>query len=102
MDKTYKVGEKAVERYLVVEVEKRGGECLKYTNANKAGYPDRLVMLPGGITAWAEVKGTGIRPRPLQIERFKRLRQLGQRVSVVDCYDAVDRLLLRLLEGGEK
>lgn len=87
--------EKSVERYLAAEVAKMGGECLKYTNSLKSGYPDRICLLPGGHAFWVEVKGPGLKPRLLQWERIKRLRALGQRVFVADTFDAVDKILAR-------
>lgn len=88
--------EKTIDKYLVRKVTELGGECLKYTNQNKSGYPDRLVLLPGGVTAWVELKGPKLDPRPLQMERMKRLRDLGQRVYVADCFDKVDAILKAL------
>jgi glucosamine--fructose-6-phosphate aminotransferase (isomerizing) len=53
------VSEKAIERYLVEEVARRGGICLKYDNPHAVGFPDRLVILPGHPLAWVEVKSRG-------------------------------------------
>ena len=46
--------------------------------------PDRLVLLPGGHIGFVEVKAPGEKPRPLQLSRHRRLRQLGFRVYVLD------------------
>lgn len=82
--------EKAVERHLADVVKCLGGVCLKYTNANMAGYPDRLVCLPGGRTVWVELKSRGEKPRLLQLMRHKELRRLGFDVRVLDSRAAVD------------
>lgn len=94
---TYKTtaSEKAVDRYLVKEVEAAGGICLKYDNGNKAGYPDRICLMPGGATFWVELKGPGLKPRPLQWERIKALRELGHVVYVADTFDKVDEIVKR-------
>lgn len=76
--------EKALERYLVELVRKHGGQCLKYANSQQTGYPDRLILLPGGRAAWAEIKSRGKRPTRLQCIRMDELRQLGYRAEVVD------------------
>lgn len=91
--------EKTTERYLAREVGRMGGECLKYANGNKSGYPDRLCLLPGGRAFWVELKSSGLEPRPLQWERIRRLRALGQRVFVADSRDCVDKILSRYAPG---
>ena len=50
------VSEKAIERYLSDSVKELGGICLKYSNPGMAGYPDRICLLPGGVTIWVELK----------------------------------------------
>ena len=94
-------GEKEVDRYLVMEVEKAGGVCLKYDNGNKSGYPDRICLMPGGVTFWVELKGAGLEPRPLQWERIKALRELGHTVYVADSYDKVD-MIIKKHKGNER
>lgn len=87
------VSEKAIERYLVDEVERRGGLCLKYDNPYTIGYPDRLVILPGYPLVWVEVKSKGKKPRPIQEKRHASLRNLGQRVYVVDSRESVNTII---------
>lgn len=87
------VSEKAIERYLVDEVNKLGGLCLKYTNQSMAGYPDRLVLLPGEIVKWVELKSKGKRTTTLQNVRIYTLRKLGFAVSVCDSKESIDELL---------
>lgn len=55
------VSEKAIERYLCDVVKKLGGVCLKYSNANMVGYPDRVALMPGGLCVWFELKSKGAR-----------------------------------------
>lgn len=91
--------EKALERYLVELVRKHGGQCLKYANSQQTGYPDRLILLPGGRTAWAEIKSRGKHPTRLQCIRIDELRQLGYRADVVDSREAARQLLAGLLSN---
>lgn len=88
-----KYSEKAVDKYLVREVEKAGGVALKYDNGNKSGYPDRICLMPGGVTFWVELKGTGLDPRPLQWHRITEMRAMGHKVYVADSYDKVDEIV---------
>ena len=48
--------EKDVEGYLTRQVERLDGRCLKFIPDIDNGMPDRLVLLPGGITVWVELK----------------------------------------------
>ena len=51
-----KILEKDVEAYLVRQVKKLGGRCLKWSSMNNVGVPDRVVILPGGVIWFIEVK----------------------------------------------
>lgn len=82
-----------IEKRLVSEVERRGGQCLKYFNPAKVGYPDRICLLPGGVLFWVEVKAPTKVPRSIQLIRMDQLASLGQKVHVVDTFDAVDKLM---------
>lgn len=76
--------EKYLEQKLVKAVKSAGGLALKFTSPSYNGAPDRLLLLPGGRMAFAEVKASGMKPRPLQIRRHRMLRLLGFKVYVVD------------------
>ena len=76
--------EKQVEERLVNLVKARGGICPKFTSPGFDGMPDRLILLPDGKAAFAEVKAPGKKPRPLQTARHELLRRLGYRVYVID------------------
>ena len=88
-----KTSEKAIEAYLRRRVEAEGGICLKYSNPNQVGYPDRAVLLPGGMTLWVELKSTGEKPSKLQRERFREMESIGHSVTVLDSKEAVDRFM---------
>jgi hypothetical protein len=90
--KTYEKSEKYIERYLVRRVEALGGICLKYSNMNQTGYPDRLCLLPGGITLWVELKSKGCHPSRLQEIRFLEMKSIGHPVHVCDSIEAVNAL----------
>jgi hypothetical protein len=86
------VSEKAIERYLVEQVKSWGGICLKYSSLNVVGYPDRLVMLPGGFVMWVELKSKGKKPTKLQTIRRKELESIGQYVATIDSKAGVDEI----------
>lgn len=87
------VSEKAIEKYLVERVAMMGGLCLKYSNPGMQGYPDRIVMLPGGRTLWVELKSKGRKQTRIQQLRAEALRAVGQEVHVCDSRVAIDRAL---------
>ena len=81
--------ESSVERYLKKRVEDLGGKCIKFHPENWRGAPDRIVLLPGGITYFVELKAPGKKPRKQQEYRHKQLRELGQKVLVLDSKEAI-------------
>ena len=58
--------EKNIENKLTTAVKKAGGISPKFVSPSFAGMPDRLVLLPGGVCAFVEVKSQNKKPRPLQ------------------------------------
>lgn len=76
--------EKYIEEKLVKAVKNTGGIAPKFTSPGFDGMPGRIVLLPGGSTAFVEVKAPGQKPRPLQLARHELLRRLGFKVYVLD------------------
>lgn len=48
--------EKEIEARLVERVKERGGLCLKWVCPGWAGVPDRIILLPGGLIRFVELK----------------------------------------------
>ena len=85
--------EKAIEKALKTATEKAGGLCLKIDPTNMVGLPDRLIILPGGHTAFIELKQAGKTPRPIQKRRHQQLTALGIKVRTLDnTHDIQDTL----------
>lgn len=89
--------EKTIERKLATAVKKHGGIAIKLVSPSYDGLPDRLILLPDGIIAFAELKAPGKRPRPLQETRHRALRTLGFRVYVIDSTEQIGGMLDELL-----
>ena len=90
-----------MESHLRRRVEKTGGLCVKFLPDFARGFPDRLVLLPGGVLVWVETK----RPQggvlsPVQKVQHVLLRRLGQRVEVVWTKDQADDLIDSLVGTG--
>ena len=90
--------EKQIERRLALMVKAAGGMAPKFVSPSFAGMPDRLILLPGGKSAFAELKAPGRTPRPLQEARHRMLRELGFRVYVIDGIEQIGGMLNELTE----
>ena len=82
--------EKLLESYLVAEVKKLGGWAIKLLSGLVTGLPDRLVLMPGGVVAFVEVKTTGKKIKAIQAIRAKALRSLGFRVELLDSKEGIN------------
>ena len=85
--------ERVIEQKLTQAVRESGGLALKFVSPGINGVPDRLLLLPGGNLAFAEVKAPGEKLRPLQASRAARLRDLGFRVYVIDGVEQIGEIL---------
>jgi len=90
--------EKLIEKTLNAEVKKLDGWALKLLCQFVTGLPDRLVLLPGGIIFFVEVKSTGKKPTAVQLLVHKKLRTMGFTVHVVDSLKQLNEILNNLLE----
>lgn len=95
------VSEKSIEKYLIEQAEANGLLCLKYSNPNMVGYPDRLLVLPGGSVVWVELKSKGRQPTKIQLIRIAGLRNRGHYVWVIDNRKSVDNLMEKYREWIE-
>lgn len=92
------VSEKAIERYLAELAKQNGLLCLKYSNPNMVGYPDRLLVLPGGGVVWVELKSKGRKPTKIQQIRMSELTGMGHLVKVIDNKADIDELIKTIKE----
>ena len=70
-----------------------GGLAPKFISPGFDGMPDRLVLMPKGKIAFAEVKAPDKTMRPLQIKRKRQLEALGFRVYCVDSTEQIGGIL---------
>ncbi|NLO91362.1 MAG: VRR-NUC domain-containing protein [Elusimicrobia bacterium] len=85
--------EKIVEAYLRDRVKEAGGVAYKFVSPGNAGVPDRIVLLPGGRIAFAELKAPGKEPTALQKAQQRKLKALGFEVAVIDSKQGVDEFM---------
>lgn len=91
--------EKNIEDYLKAKVEDAGGLYIKIPAVYASGIPDRLILMPGGKIAFAELKRPkGGRLSPLQRDYWlPKLQSLGFVARSVKNYDEADKLVRLLL-----
>ena len=83
------VSEKRVERDSVKAVKRRGGLALKFVSPGRIGVPDRIVLLPDGKCAFAEIKRLGAKLRKSQIATCQEIAAQGFRVHVIRTADDI-------------
>lgn len=81
--------ERDIEKYLTAEVGKKGGLCVKFPPLFFRGFPDRVVLMPGGHTVFVETKAPGKTARAIQQRVHEKLRGLGFRVEVLDSRESI-------------
>jgi hypothetical protein len=85
--------EKKIEQKLVKAVRCMDGLALKFVSPGCDGVPDRLILLPDGRMAFAEIKSMGCKLRPLQVRRKGQLEALGFSVYVIDSPEQIGGML---------
>lgn len=86
------VTEDTVEEYLRKRVEALRGKALKMMGLT--GWPDRLVLLPGGVVVFVELKRPkGGKFEPMQPHVLRWLKNAGFNVYVIRTKEQVDAML---------
>jgi len=81
--------ERVVEKYLVEKVKKPGGLAYKWVSPGADGVPDRIVIWPGGVVHFIEVK-EHTHVRAIQRFRMNELKRKGCTVLVLKGKEEVD------------
>lgn len=85
--------EKIIEDKLKNAVIDKGGLCLKFVSPGFDGVPDRIILMPNGIMAFAELKAPGKKLRPIQKRRKMQLQRLGFKVFCIDDIDMIGGII---------
>lgn len=84
------IRESSIEQYLVKEVKKRNGLCIKLLGL--VGIPDRMVLLPTRIIIFIETKTIKGKLSPLQKWWVKNIKALGFAHLVIKSKNEIDDL----------
>lgn len=81
---TNKPLEKSIENVLRKAVEDEGGVCLKWVCPGHRGVPDRMILFPGGIIAFVELKRPGAKVKAGGLQEWwrEKIQSFGFR-----CYE---------------
>lgn len=83
-----------VQAYAKAELEKIGALVRKIRYEGRNGCPDLLVLLPGGVVWFVEVKKDEVTgPDPHQAREHERMRNRGANVFIVGSKSQVDSLI---------
>ena len=85
--------EKSIESYLLRKTKAKKGLCIKAVAAGWSGWPDRTILLPGGILFFVELKAPGKKPRKTQKAVHGILENLGFGVYSIDSKTQVEEVL---------
>lgn len=87
------IREVRVEKKLREAAERVGGKAYKFVSPGVLGVPDRIVVIPGGLVCFVEVKAPGEKPRPSQRHVLRQLYRIGASVATVDNETTAGRLI---------
>lgn len=98
--------EKEIEKKVGDYAKKHGVLYYKFTSPNRRAVPDRLLIAPGGVVGFLELKRKGQKPTALQQKEMQTLKDQGCRVDWVDNVEHgkafVDKLLALAAANKEK
>lgn len=93
--RTKAVLESAIEKAFLRQVKKLGCKTRKLNGTGYRDWPDRLIMVPGGVTLYFEFKRPGEELRPSQAGLHEEAALLGHTWYV---FDNVEAAILKVKE----
>jgi len=88
-----------IERYLVRRTVEHGGIAYKWVSPGHVGVADRIVLLPGGVVWFAELKTAKGRLSPWQKMFAADMRRMGMNYAVLRSKEEVDQWFLDLTKS---
>lgn len=95
---TNKPLEKSIENVLRKAVEDEGGVCLKWTCPGHRGVPDRMILFPGGVIAFVELKRPGAKVKAGGLQEWwrEKLASFGFSCYEISTAEQAQQLVLQL------
>ena len=85
--------ESDIERYLVRRTIEHGGVAYKWVSPGRVGVADRIVLLPGGVVWFVELKTATGRLSPWQKVFAADMARMGMNYRVIKSKEEVDACL---------
>ena len=92
--------EKELEKKLRDKVKKLGGKAYKFVSPGNAGVMDRIVLMPGGIIYFVEMKRPGGKLSKLQIVQKRTIEKLGFNVLIISSEQELNDFISSVRNGG--
>ena len=86
--------ESDIERYLVRRTIEHGGKAYKWVSPGHVGVADRIVLLPGGVVWFVELKTAKGRLSPWQKLFAADMARMGMQYIVIRSKEEVDKWML--------
>lgn len=95
---TNKPLEKSIENVLRKAMEDEGGVCLKWTCPGHRGVPDRMILFPGGVIAFVELKRPGAKVKAGGLQEWwrEKLASFGFSCYEISTAEQAQQLVLQL------
>jgi Holliday junction resolvase-like predicted endonuclease len=95
------VREYKIEQYAVKELEALGAWPIKLTSSMCRGLPDRMIIFPNGYILFVEFKRSKRKVfSPLQKIQIKKLREIKQKVVLINSFYGVDCMIEEARQKG--
>jgi len=91
--------EKEIERRMCGLIKKHGGLTYKLVGLVN-GLPDRLLIAPGGIVWFVELKTDKGRPSKIQTFRINEIKRMGANVRIVYGYEDMVQFVNEVMGDG--
>lgn len=89
--------ETQLEKKARLAVERIGGKMPKWVSPGNRGVPDRIAILPDGLTVYVEMKAPGKPLEPLQRKWRKELLAMGHRHYKIDSEEDIERFIQEVM-----
>ena len=95
------VRERDIERWLVGQIKRMGGEAFKFVSPGNDGVPDRMVCMPGGRIYFVELKTEEGGPSKIQTYQIRRFQKLGCDVRIISGREEAERFVQQIKEAQD-
>lgn len=82
--------ESEIEKYLCDRVKAEGGIALKFTSPGRKGVPDRIILMPGGVILFVELKANNAELNDAQYRTRILFNNLDTPIYAINSKNQVD------------